>query len=155
MVMAFMVPIASFSSGACSMIRYCASTICSSALFECLKRIDSKLPPLTIMPFRLACLNGMIVSGGNFESIRLRHSKSALEQIVDAQYRIIEHAPELNDAIGTMKAITMKPEESEILAKAAIELRWPTEVREDETVVTTAPVTADTLLRSYRSADQG
>jgi Domain of unknown function (DUF932) len=94
--------------------------------------------------FRLVCLNGLVV-GNSIAEARVRHTKNAAEEIVDASYRVIESLPELSDGVREMQSIRLEPEERQAFATAALTLRYP----ED------APIRPEQLLSPRRHADQG
>jgi Domain of unknown function (DUF932) len=92
--------------------------------------------------YRLVCANGMIV-GNSFAEARVRHTKNAPDEIVDASFRVIESLPGIADGIEDMRAITLEAGEREAFAVAALTLRYPDE----------APIRPAQLLNTRRSAD--
>jgi Domain of unknown function (DUF932) len=93
--------------------------------------------------FRLACLNGMIVSEGLVESVKVRHTGNIIERVIESTRSLIQLAPSVVEAIQTWKQILLSPAEQTFLAEGALALRF-----ED-----TAPVEASRLLTVRRSAD--
>ena len=86
--------------------------------------------------FRLACSNGMIVSEGEFGSIRFRHMGFDPKDVIDASYKVVKEIPLLAEKIGNYRAIQLKPEEKEIFAESALALKYDTEIkREGENVL--------------------
>jgi hypothetical protein len=75
-------------------------------------------------PFRLACLNGMMVSEGLVEAIKVRHTGSIIESIIDVTNRLLLSAPKVIDAIKSWKTIDLAPAEARILAEEAHSLRF-------------------------------
>lgn len=75
--------------------------------------------------FRLVCLNGMMVSAGDLQCIRSRHSGAAdlPAQVIDASFEIIEQAPAIMGAIADMRATKLDSATQEAFATAALELR--------------------------------
>jgi len=100
---------------------------------------------ISLGAFRLACLNGMTVSEGLAESVTVRHSGNVIDRIVTETTKLIELAPVVVDAIKTWKQIELTAPEQNALATCALALRF-----EDN-----APITADKLLQTRRSADNG
>ncbi len=98
---------------------------------------------ISLGAFRLACLNGMMVSEGLAESIKVRHSGNIIQRIVESTTKLIQMAPVVVDAIKTWKQILLSPAEQNVLAESALALRF-----ED-----VAPITADKLLITHRTAD--
>ena len=96
---------------------------------------------------RLACTNGLIVDEPAFEQ-RFRHTSVTEEQIIEAQFRVIEEFPMVAGKVETFRAITMTPREQEVFAEAARELRWDSEAGE------VAPIEPKQLLRAQRQEDR-
>jgi Domain of unknown function (DUF932) len=92
--------------------------------------------------YRLVCSNGLVV-GNSFAEARVRHTKNAPDEIVDASFRVIESLPGIADGIESMRAITLESGEREAFAAAALTLRYPEE----------APIRPRQLLSMRRSAD--
>lgn len=105
----------------------------------------TSLYDLSLGAFRLACLNGMVVSKGLAESVKVRHSGNIIRQIVEATHNLIQMAPRVVEAIRQWKQIMLSAQEQMFLAEGALALRF------DEQ----APVSADRLLVSRRYADNG
>jgi len=93
--------------------------------------------------FRLACLNGMMVSEGLAESIKVRHTGNIIERVVEYTHNLIQMAPRVINAIQNWKQIQLSSEEQIILAEGALALRWPD----------AAPVGPERLLTVNRNAD--
>ena len=92
--------------------------------------------------YRLICSNGLVV-GNSFAEARVRHTKNAPDEIVEASFRVIESLPGIAEGIEDMRAIRLEPGEREAFAAAALTLRYP-----DET-----PIRPAQLLSTRRSAD--
>jgi hypothetical protein len=103
---------------------------------------------LSLGAMRLACLNGMMVSEGLQEAVRIRHTGSIIQSVVLATQAMIENAPKVVEAIKNWKAITLKPEEALILAEEAHSLRFA-----DSPVAT--QIAPASLLQLRRGADNG
>ena len=95
--------------------------------------------------FRLICLNGMVVNAGLNQDTKIRHFGSA-EEVVEAVYGIVRETPAIMNEAQEMSVIELTPNEQNIYAVAARELRWPKD--EDKT---TSP---DFLLKARRTADR-
>lgn len=96
--------------------------------------------------FRLACLNGMIVSDGEIDCVRVRHSGNVVNNVIEGTYKIVTETPKAIEHMELMRDLSLSPDEQYIFAKAAKGLRW------DEEAV---QVNSEELLRPRRSADQG
>ena len=92
--------------------------------------------------YKLVCSNGLVV-GNSFVEARVRHTKNAPDEIVDASFRVIESLPGIADGIESMRAITLESDEREAFAAAALTLRYPDE----------APIRPTQLLSTRRNAD--
>jgi hypothetical protein len=103
----------------------------------------SSVYEIALGAFRLACLNGMTVSEGMVQSIKVRHTGNIIEQAVESTHRLIQMAPKVVEAIREWKMIDLSDEEQVILAEGALALRY-----EDN-----APITADKLLIANRNED--
>jgi hypothetical protein len=93
--------------------------------------------------FRLACLNGLMVSEGLVQSVKVRHSGNIIDRVIESTRNLIQFAPTVVEAIREWKQIVLSPAEQQILAAGALALRFEEN----------APVAAERLLRAQRSAD--
>lgn len=75
---------------------------------------------------KLKCTNGLVVSEKTFEPVRMRHT-NPVEQIIDAQFRVLDGFQGVADAILTAQNFEVSPQEQAIFARAALALRWDTE----------------------------
>ena len=96
--------------------------------------------------WRLACLNGMCVSDGTLERIKVPHKGDVSDQIIEGAFRVIDRAPDIMTGVESMAQLVLTPPERLAFATAARELRWTA----DE-----APIEATTLLQPLRNADVG
>ena len=99
---------------------------------------------LALGAFRLACLNGMMVSEGVSEIVKIRHTGNIIDNVIEATQNILLQAPKVSEAIQLWKTIDLKPSEARILAEEAHTLRF-----EDGAV---AP-DVDKLLQARRRED--
>lgn len=99
--------------------------------------------------FRLVCLNGMIAKSSEFGTISVRHSGKIIDDVIEGTYSIVESIPEIMGHVDGFKAITLKDEEREIFANAALQLRYPVDAAGNDT----APIAANDLLLARRSSD--
>ena len=95
--------------------------------------------------FRLICANGMVV-GGATQDIKVRHSGSVSHDVIDGCTRVLDDLRIAQDRIGTFQGIQLDLAEQQVLANAAISLRWDAEL---------APVVAASVLRPRRALDLG
>ncbi len=92
--------------------------------------------------FRFVCSNGLI-AGDICNDIRVRHSGNVVDNVIEGAVRVLDNVEEIAGRIDTYKAITLAPQEQQVFANAALQLRW-----DDK-----APVEADQVLRTRRWAD--
>jgi len=74
--------------------------------------------------FRLACLNGLVVSEGEFGAIHIKHIGYEENDVIDATYKVIEDVPRLVDKVQQYQAIELKPSEKEAFAESALVMRF-------------------------------
>lgn len=72
--------------------------------------------------FRFACANGL-VSGESYMSAKIKHSRHAAEEIVDASFEVLDDMTRLSDSIKRMRQIELTRDEKEVFAHAAMTLR--------------------------------
>lgn len=101
---------------------------------------------LSLGAFRLACLNGMMVSEHVSDIVCVRHTGRIIDSVIQATNDILLSAPKVIEAIKTWKTIDLKPSEARILAEEAHSLRF------DADAVAPEPTR---LLQIRRSSDNG
>lgn len=99
--------------------------------------------------FRLICSNGMTVKSHDMGDICVYHSGNIRDQVIEGSYRIIEEMPRVLEQIDALKSIQLDRPSTMAYAKAALELRWPS----DEAGNSTAPITPEAIVLPRRSAD--
>ena len=102
--------------------------------------------------FRLVCSNGMVAAGATFDSINIRHSGNIVDDVIEGSFRVIDGIPALIESVDGMKEVKLDRQEQIAFARAATELRYPS----DEAGNNTAPFSPERLLapkRHYYSAD--
>jgi hypothetical protein len=77
--------------------------------------------------FRLACLNGLIVSESMFASIKVKHVGYQEKDVLDASFKVIEDVPKITERVQTYRSIFMVPSEREAFAESALILRFSNE----------------------------
>lgn len=98
--------------------------------------------------FRLACLNGLIVSAGNVASVKVGHRGNALDKVIEGSFTVLEQARETLPRAETMAKIELSSEEQAAFARAAIPLRFDVENTSKE-------VRIETILQPRRISDVG
>lgn len=94
---------------------------------------------------RFVCSNGM-VCGDTMSDIRVRHTGNVIDNVIEGAFNVLENFEKVNDQMDGMKCLTLNEEEKNIFARAAINLKYDTEL-------TPAPITENQVLRPRRSAD--
>lgn len=94
--------------------------------------------------FRLVCLNGLVVGDNLINGIKVRHTHSAVQGVVEATTQIAQQLPEVERYAQAMRERIMSRDEQMGLALRALNLRWA----DGE-----APVTYDQLLHVRRPED--
>ena len=93
--------------------------------------------------FRMVCSNGLI-AGNICNDIRVRHSGNVIDDVIEGSFRVLDNVEEIGSRIDTYKSIELKPEEQEVFANAALQLRWDG----------AAPVETNSVLRARRCDDR-
>lgn len=96
--------------------------------------------------FRLACLNGMVVSDGMIQSHKVYHRGNIVDDVIEATYTVVEDMPRALEQVEAWQATPLRIEHQTALAAAALSLRY------DEDKVPTSP---EMILRPRRHADVG
>lgn len=97
--------------------------------------------------FRLVCSNGMVV-GDTFEGIHVRHVGNIVNEIVEANVRMLQNAPIIAETIKLWRSIMLSQPEQLLLAQAAHAVRF--EEGTDEANL----IKPEALLSAHRTADQ-
>lgn len=74
--------------------------------------------------FRLVCMNGMVVCDEEYGRIKLRHNASAVGEVIDASYTVVEHANEAIQRAGQWSRITTTRDDRMALAESVHALRF-------------------------------
>lgn len=95
--------------------------------------------------FRLACLNGLIVSDGTSGKISVQHSgaRDIAERVLEGTFAVVTDMKEIISHAGEMGQVKLSRDEQFAYAEAALGLRWEEN----------APISAEQLLLTRRTAD--
>jgi hypothetical protein len=93
--------------------------------------------------FRLVCLNGMVVSDGDFGSIRVGHTGDILSKVIEGTYSVMDQTSRALEVAADWKGITLSRAEQMLFAQEALMLRF------DEGT----PVKAQQMLSTRRGED--
>jgi hypothetical protein len=98
--------------------------------------------------YRLVCSNGMAISQGQFEAIRIRHTDAEIfQKAIDGARRIVALAPAIDQNIKQMQSVELTPDQRIQFAQDAIKVVWPD--RSEQWV------NPNDVLQSRRSQDEG
>lgn len=97
--------------------------------------------------FRFVCSNGM-VCGDVQNDIRIRHTGNVIDNVIEGAFRVVEDFELVEGQMNGMKALTLNTGEQSAFARAALALKYDTEL-------TPAPITEAQLLQPKRAADRG
>ncbi len=97
--------------------------------------------------FRLVCSNGMVVADSLLEYVKVKHTGSVVDNVIDGCIDILGRLPLAMESVREMQALTLTDGEQRAFAQAAIAARYDTPEA--------APIQADRLLAPRRHADQG
>lgn len=100
--------------------------------------------------FRFVCCNGLVV-GDVVEDIRIPHKGNIQGEVIEGAFRVLEDFEAVDAATEGMKALSLRPEEQQAFATAALALRYG----EGSGAQPAAPITAQQLMQPRRMEDQG
>lgn len=102
---------------------------------------------------RLVCLNGMMRSIGDGDSIRVPHKGNIIDQVIEGSNRILQNSGTVAAQIENWNALQLTAGEQDAFASAAHTLRFGVTDGEGRVTVET-PITAAQLLNPRRSEDR-
>jgi threonine synthase len=98
--------------------------------------------------FRLVCTNGMVVSEGRCETVRVPHKGDIMGQVIEGSFKVLEHSADALAAAGEWQGVRLSPDEQRAFAETAHALRFGDAEGEAHT-----PIRPEQLLQPRRSAD--
>lgn len=93
------------------------------------------------------CQNGLIC-GNDITDVRVEHKGDIAERVIEGAYAVLNDAPMVTEEVEAMKAITLTPDEEQVLARTAIELRFGVEEGRP------LPVTERQVLQVHRAEER-
>lgn len=99
--------------------------------------------------YRLVCSNGLMVSEGMQDAIKVPHKGSIIDMVIDGSNRILNGSGRAMNAIETWRGLALTEGEQEVFAETAHEIRF----QESDGAIRT-PITAAQLLAPRRSEDR-
>ena len=95
--------------------------------------------------FRLVCGNGMVIADSTFNKVSVRHSHTAINDVIHASMDVLAEVPRVTEEIEQFKARRLSDAEAQAYAEAALILRYDT--------LPEAPITPVKLLTPHRRED--
>jgi len=99
--------------------------------------------------FRLVCSNGMMVSDGQFQTLKIPHTGKVIDRVIEGSFQVIDQTKEVAGRVEQFRALQLTHQEQEIFARNALMLRFDTEEGKEP------PVRAEQVLRARRADDRG
>lgn len=96
--------------------------------------------------FRFVCSNGM-VCGDTLSDIRIRHKGNIVDNVIDGAFRVLDDFELINGQKDGMKLLTLNDGEQAAFARAALSLKYDTELAP-------APITENQILHPKRMEDR-
>lgn len=101
--------------------------------------------------FRIRCLNSLVAQTSTIDSVKVRHSGNAIDNVIEGTYRVLGEAQNLLAAPQDWSQITVNNDAARMLAELAHEIRFPV----DEEGNQSTAIKPDQLLQPRRSDDTG
>ena len=98
--------------------------------------------------FRLVCLNGMVVSEGQCETVKVPHKGNIIDRVIEGSFRVLKQSANALQAAGQWQGIDLNRDEQVAFAEAAHVLRFA-----DAEGNVSTPIQPGQLLTPRRSAD--
>ena len=96
--------------------------------------------------YRFVCENGLI-SGETVEDFRVRHSGNVVGNVIEGAFRVLDEFKLVDSSKETMQGIILRPRQQEVLASAALQLRYDPEQN--------VPIEPQQLNQARRMDDRG
>ncbi len=98
--------------------------------------------------YRLICTNGMTVQDGAVRDVRVPHKGDVRDRVLQGAFEVLDGFTRVIEKVDDMRLITLDDTEQEILAEAALSVRF-------DDPATPAPVTASQINTARRWEDRG
>lgn len=99
--------------------------------------------------FRLICANGMVAPVGDMGSIRVRHGRHIVDQILEGSIALTQQVPHIAEGMEVFQSTMVHRDEARLFAEAALALRYGDDWQQ------TSPIQPDDVLEARRSEDAG
>jgi hypothetical protein len=98
--------------------------------------------------FRLVCLNGMVVSDGRSETVKVPHKGDVRAQVIEGSYKVLESSAHALQAAAEWQGIMLNRDDMRAYAEAAHIIRFG-----DADGNVSTPIQPEQLLTARRAAD--
>jgi Domain of unknown function (DUF932) len=98
--------------------------------------------------FRLVCLNGMVVSDGRSETVKVPHKGDVRAQVIEGSYKVLESSAHALQAAAKWQGIMLNRDDMRAYAEAAHIIRFG-----DADGNVSTPIQPEQLLTARRAAD--
>ena len=95
--------------------------------------------------FRLACLNGLVVSDTTFAKISVLHSGNVVDRVLEGAATVVRDVPQIAAHVGEMRGLQLSRSEQVAFAGAALLTKYESPEA--------SPIDAEQLLGTRRAAD--
>lgn len=100
--------------------------------------------------FRLACLNGLVVSNGDCRVLRIAHKgQQAMDDVIEGAYSIIHDSDKISEMVDNMQSVELTQPQQIAFARSAGIARWGMDENKNEL----SPVSPQQLLKANRRED--
>jgi len=96
--------------------------------------------------FRKVCSNGLHVPNGTIQSVKIRHSGKASDEVIEGSFRLLNETPKLLDTVQSMQKTILDTNEQLIFASIATKIRYGQ---------SHTPINSSHLLNARRVEDRG
>lgn len=100
--------------------------------------------------FRIRCLNSLVAQTSTIDSVKVRHSGNAIDNVIEGTYRVLGEAQNLLAAPQDWSQVTVNNDAARMLAELAHEIRFPV----DEEGNQTTAIQPEQLLQARRADDR-
>lgn len=103
--------------------------------------------------FRMACANGIVIADSTFQKISTRHSKHAVERVIEGSYEVVDKVPMIAGELKQMMSQELSYASRLDIAERSVDLVLP-EDTDDSKIINRGQI-IDQMLRPMRMGDRG
>lgn len=105
--------------------------------------------------FRLVCLNGMVISEGHVEKVRVAHRGDVADKVIEGSFRVLDDATRMTQVIQPWQALQLTHDEQHVFARQAHAIRFGEWNADEERIEVNTPIQPEQLLQPRRWDDRG